>query len=423
MNRELLKEVIIHQNKTKFYKKLGIERENLGLIKTYIKLPHALIISGIRRCGKSTFLAQIASKYYNREVYYVNFDDERLVDFTVKDFNTLHEILMEVFDSKKIFFLDEIQNVAQWELFVRRMIDDGYKFFITGSNATLLSKELGTRLTGRNMTLALYPFSFKEFLKFHGIEVTKDSFYLSEEKAKIKRYFALYLSKGGMPEYLQYNDENVVTKVYEDILYRDIVARYEIKDVKALRELTLYLLSNIGSEYSYNRLKDMIHLKSENTVKNYLDYLESSFLFFTVNKFSYSVRNQYLSQKKIYCIDNGMVDSVGFKFSGNQGRYLENSVALELKKRFKELYYYKTSKNFEVDFLGRDKNRKMFLFQVCQNIDSKTTREREIRGLMETMQELKLQEGTILSGDTNESFVLDHKKITIKPVYQWLLND
>ncbi|MFC1484889.1 ATP-binding protein [bacterium] len=421
MDRELLKEVIINQNEQRFYKDLGIERKNLTIIERYLKLPQTIIISGIRRAGKSTFLAQIANKYYDRNVYYINFEDERLIDFSINDFNLLHELFIELLGHKKVFCFDEIQNIKKWELFVRRMYDDGYKFFITGSNASLLSKELSTRLTGRNIVIELYPFSFKEFLTFHNVSITNNSFYITKEKASIRKYFDMYLAKGGMPEYLKYNEEDMIKKVYEDILYRDIVSRYDIKDVKALRELAFYLLSNIGSEYSYNRLKNIVGLKSENTVKNYIHYLENSFLFFTLNKFTYSLKNQYFSQKKIYCIDNGITESIAFKFSENRGKYLENLVFLELKKRYEEIYYYKTANKYEVDFITRDKYRKIFLFQVAQKISQQETRQREIRSLVEAMNELNLNQAVILTEDNEEQLNINGKKISILSVYKWLL--
>lgn len=421
MHRELLKEIVISQNKNKFYKDLGIERENLHAFEKYIKIPHVIVISGIRRSGKSTLLSQIADKYYKRDVYYISFEDERLLDFTVKDFDMLYEVFVEVFGQKEVFFFDEIQNIDKWELFVRRMYDNKFKFFVTGSNASMVSKELGTRLTGRNITSNLFSFSFVEFLKFNNITIQEESFYITEERGKIKKYFDSYMRAGGMPEYLKYKEDEILKKIYEDILYRDIVSRYEISDVKALRELSFYLLSNVGNEYSYNNLKNVVRLKSENTIKNYVNYLENTLLLYTLNKFSYSLKTQYLSQKKIYCADNGIINAIAFSFSKNKGTYLENAVFLELKRRYEEIYYYKTLNNREVDFLVRGKHKKILLFQVCYDLNNKNTHDREVKGLVEAMEELKVKEAVILNMDYEKEEKVDEKKIIYKPVWKWMV--
>lgn len=273
MNRGILREIVLEQERDRKSVDPGIPRSCLEDISRYIRVPHAVIISGIRRSGKSTLLAQILNKYYEKGVYYLNFEDERLVDFNATDFNSLYETFLEIHGERKVFFFDEIQNVPKWETFVRRMQGKGHKFFITGSNASLLSKELGTKLTGRRISLELYPFSFDEFLLYKGYKLAKDAFSYTAERAAIKKHFAEYLRHGGMPEYLKYKDVTLLKRVYEDILYRDIVARYDIKQVKALRELGLYLLSNIGNLFSYNSLKNVLGVKSMNTVRSYSDYL------------------------------------------------------------------------------------------------------------------------------------------------------
>ena len=370
MNSSLLKEVVLEQRKVLESIDLGIKRQALGELAKYIRLPHSIVISGIRRSGKSTLLAQIIHNFYKDEGYYINFEDERLIEFSLADFNTLYEIFIELYGDKKTFFLDEIQNIPKWEIFVRRMQDRGYKFFITGSNASLLSKELGSKLTGRYISLELYPFSFKEFLDFNDYSPGKDTFLITSERGRIKRYFSEYLKKGGMPEYLKYKDDTLLKRAYEDILYRDIVARYEIKEVKALRELGFYFLSNIGGLFSYNSIKKLLRLGSVNTVKSYADYLENSFLIFTIPRFSYSLKNQLASAKKAYCVDNGLIEAVAFQFSQNKGKFLENLVFIELKRRYREIYYYKTNNGLEIDFLIRKDKRNALLIQVTEGLDS-----------------------------------------------------
>ncbi len=421
MHKPLLKEIVLEQEKNRQLVELGVKRETLDIISKYISLPHAVVISGIRRSGKSTLLNQIISNFYERGIYYLNFEDERLVDFEVNDFNNLYETFLELYGERKAFFFDEIQNAPKWEIFVRRMQDKGYKFFITGSNASLLSKELGTKLTGRCVSIELYPFSFNEFLSFKGYKLQKNALSYTAQRASIKKHFVEFLKHGGMPEYLKYEDPTLLKRVYEDILYRDIVARYDIKQVKTLRELGLYLLSNIGGLFSYNNLKKTLGVGSMNTVKSYADYLENSFLIFLVNRFSYSLKQQLVSNKKIYCIDNGLVESVAFQFSKNKGKFLENLVFLELKRRYPELYYYKTTNNLEVDFLAKSGRKDISLIQVADNLDNEKTMQREIGALTYAMNELKLKNALLLTEDSEEKVRLKDKTIAITPIYKWLL--
>jgi len=423
MQKTLLKEIILEQEQGRQALETGIPRAALEIVSKHIALPHTVVISGIRRCGKSTLLNQIVNNFYKKGVYYFNFEDERLVDFGVDDFNNLYEAFLEIYGERKVFFFDEIQNVSKWEVFVRRMQDKRCKFFITGSNASLLSKELGTKLTGRNISIELYPFSFMEFLLFKGIKLPKNVLSYTAERANIKKHFAEYLKHGGMPEYLKYKDQALLKRVYEDILYRDIVARYDIKQVKALRELGLYLLSNIGGTFAYNNLKRILGLGSMNTIKSYADFLENSFLIFLIGKFSYSLKQQFLALKKIYCIDNGLAESVAFQFSKNKGKFLENLVFLELKRKFPEVYYYKTPNNLEVDFLVKKGKKDLGLIQVTDNLDNEKTRTRELNSLMKAMDELKLSSALILTEDTDEEIKLKGKAITVKPIYKWLLKE
>ncbi|MBF0493815.1 MAG: ATP-binding protein [Candidatus Omnitrophica bacterium] len=423
MERSLLKEIILEQEKDRTGLDAGVPREALSGVYRYASLPHAVIVSGVRRSGKSTLLNQIIMDLYKGGVYYFNFEDERLVDFGVEDFNRLYEVFLEIYGEKRVFFFDEVQNIAGWEVFVRRMIGKGCKFFITGSNASLLSKELATKLTGRNISIELFPFSFKEFLSFNKFKLSKNSLSLTAERAALKKHFSEYLRFGGMPEYLKYQDTALLKRVYEDILYRDIVARYGIKRVKPLRELGLYFLSNIGSTFSCNNLKNVLGVGSTNTIKSYADFLENSYLIFLVNKFSFSLKEQLYSLKKIYCIDNGLAESVAFQFSKNKGKFLENLVFLELRRNFSEIYYYRTTNNLEVDFLVKSGKKEMQLIQVTDSMDKEKTRQREISAILKALDELKLKSAFILTEDSEEEIAAEGKSIQVKPVYKWLLEN
>lgn len=424
MEKTLLKEIILEQQKEIEQRtNKGIERTELSQLNKYLELPHTIIIAGIRRVGKSTLLLQIMESFYKDNCYYFNFEDERLLNFKVEDFNALYELFLEIKGKKKTFFFDEIQNISGWENFIRRMQDQENKFFITGSNASLLSKELGTKLTGRYVYIELLPFSFREYLSFKNVSFDENSFFQTEERAKLKKSFNNYLEEGGMPEYLKYKEKEILIRSYEDILYRDIATRYDIKQVKALRELALYLLSNLSGLFSYNSLKGFLRLGSVNTVKSYVEYLENSFLIFTVNLFSYSLKQQFVAPKKVYCADNGLANSISFRFSKDYGKFLENLVFLELKRRKKEIYYYKTKNGVEVDFLTKEENKIENLFQVTKSLGDFKTKEREIKSLVAAMEELKIKDGLILTEDEEDLIEDGSFMINVLPVWKWLLED
>lgn len=418
INKHELKQIIAEQEDMREDK--TVERAALETIRGYLNLPQAVIIAGIRRSGKSTLLRQIMADLKGK-YYYFNFEDERLINFKAKNFNDLYEALMEMHGDKEIFFFDEIQNIVGWERFVRRLQDKGKKFFITGSNATLLSHELGTRLTGRYVDYVLYPFSFAEFLRWRGDKFVQNDFLHSARRVEIKRLFNDYFLSGGMPEYVRFGSNEALKNVYESIIYRDIMTRYELKDEIALRQLCVYLFSNLSVPFSYRALQEMLRLGSMNTAKSYIQYLENSFLFFTVNKFDFSYRKQILSPKKAYCIDIALARVLGFSFSENKGRLLENIVFLELKRRGFDVFYYLNKTGKEVDFISRKDNKVNGAIQVCWSLTDEKTREREIGNLLEALAELKLKEGFILTEDEEDEIKIKGVKINILPVYKWLL--
>lgn len=399
----------------------GIERTKLAEISTYIDTPYAVIISGLRRAGKSTLLAQIAKKFYpGGEYFFINLEDDRLISFSAADFARLHELFIELFGNHKVFFLDEVQTIEGWEIFVNRMIRSGYKFYITGSNASLLSKELGTKLTGRHLPIELLPFSFSEYLALKGkspIDITRLT---TEQRGGLKNAFAEYVQKGGIPEAIKYPELPILKTLYDDILQKDIVIRNKLTDVKPLKELAYYLLSNITSLVSFNKLKDLLQLGSANTISSYAGYLEASWLFFVVNKYAFSLKEQQIANKKIYCVDSGLVNSIAFSFSKNKGKLLENIVFLCLWKKYKDVYYYKTRKNNEVDFYIP---KERLFIQTSQSLEDLTTRERELRALTEAMKEVEGSQGLILTEDEKNSLKIDNKIVPIFPIYEWMLSE
>ena len=414
MNKIQIKEIILDQNKYKEEENI-ISRDIFSEVEKDVKNPFIIIISGLRRSGKSTLLKQIMKKH---EGYYVNFDDDRLVQFKLEDFQLLYETLIEIYGEKKNFYFDEIQNISGWERFVRRLHDEKEKVFVTGSNASMLSRELGTHLTGRHLNVTIFPFSFKEFLKLRGIEINNESLFVTKEKSKIKRNFEKYLFEGGLPEYLKTENKEYLKTLYENILYRDIIVRYKLTNEKAIKELVNLAANSISKEISFNSIKKLLGLGSSTTVKEYFDYLENAYLIFLVPKFNYSLKKQIYSNKKVYLIDNALATQLGFRYSNDYGKLLENLVFIELKRKGKEIFYY--SDKHECDFVIREKTKINQAIQVCYEFNEEN-KNREINGLLEAMKEFKLNQGLILTYDQEDE--LEKKKIILKPVWKWLLEN
>lgn len=410
MEIKQIEEIILDQSSVFKAKESGMERE-LDFEK-FLKTKQITVISGVRRSGKSTLLRQISKKL--DDFYYINFDDERFINFKVEDFNNLLIVWQKQFSSKNIL-MDEIQNVPFWERFARRIHDEGYKIFLTGSNAKLLSSELATHLTGRYFKIELYPFSFRESLLFHNVKFIKPT---SEIKAGILNFFDSYLKNGGFPEYLTHKDAEFIKRTYEDIVYKDIITRFGIRETKPFRQLASFLFTNFTKEISYNSLGNILKIKSAVSVKNYIGFLEESYLVFELYKYDCSLKKQFVSSKKIYVIDNGMRNNVAFYFSEDRGRMLENAVFLELKRKGREIYYYK-EKN-ECDFIIKQKDKIVEAIQVAQKVNNGNEK-REIDGLLGAMEQFNLKEGLLLTESGGGERKIGKRKIKILPVWEWLL--
>ena len=294
-SKDQIKTMLLEQFDSFWGRGTGTEREQLAEVERAANLPHAVIVSGLRRVGKSTLLAQMAHKLGREAFYYVNFEDDRFLGFQPEDANALYQALLETFGERKIFVMDEVQNITGWEHFVRRFMDMDFKFYITGSNASLLSRELGTRLTGRYVPIELFPFSFKEFLRFCGEPLSDLQRMTTLEQARLKKQLDVYLQSGGVPDALKYPELPLLRTLYDDVLYRDIATRYRLDAVAALKELAFYLMSNPASPVSFNKLKDQFRLGSVNTIKSYIDYMENSWLVFTLNLYDFSVKRQQIA--------------------------------------------------------------------------------------------------------------------------------
>jgi len=419
ITKDILASALKEQAESFQARDLGVEREILGELKKTIFAPQITVITGLRRVGKSTLLAQIANKYLKDGYYFINFEDERLLNFQVKDFDLLHETLISMFGEKRTFLFDEIQNVPEWERFVRRLHDQGYKFIVTGSNASLLSQELGTRLTGRSIRVELFPFSFREFLSFREVNVPNLKVLTTKQKGQLLKLTKEYIVSGGIPDSLKYPELEIHKTLYDDVLYRDIATRYKLDNVKSLKELTFYLVSNISTLISFNKLKELLKLGSVNTVKSYIDYLENSWLFFVVNKYAYSLKEQQIAAKKVYGIDTGLVGSVGFSFSENMGKLMENVVYLQLRRKRQDIYYYKTAQDYEVDFFLPKENA---FIQVSQHFDAPETQERELRAITAAVLEQKeVTTHVVVTERDKQTIDREGLHIQVVPLYEWLL--
>jgi len=351
--------------------------------------------------------------------FFLNFDDDRLIQFSVEDFQQLYEIFIEHFGTQTNFFFDEIQNVKGWERFVRRLRDNGSKVYITGSNASMLSKELGTHLTGRYYQKVLYPFSFPEFIKYKKRTYNSQDFFTTRGRAEIKQLFNEFFEKGGFPAFLQSGNRNYLKSLYESILYRDIIVRNGLTNEKELLELIYYLASNVSKAASYNSLAKVIGVKNATTVKKYLEFIQNTYLIFAVSKYDFSLKVQIQNPKKFYFIDLALVKELGFFISEDKGRLLENLVFIELKRRLKEVYYH--NKIQECDFVIKEKLKIVEAIQVCWSVNNPETRAREIKGLTEALLAYNLKKGTILTDSEEENLEINGLEIVIKPVWKWLL--
>ena len=393
----------VYQYQKAYFKKAstGIPRNLLNTVD--LKDDHVKIITGIRRSGKSTLLMQIIKEIENFN--FLSFEDPRLIGFEVADFFKLEKVFQSD-NSTEIYFFDEIQNIKGWEQFVRTLHDKKIKVILSGSNASLLSKELGTSLTGRQLTYELFPFSYREFLK------------LKNEKQNIDS-FQKYLEMGGFPEFLKSANTSMLTQLFNDLIYRDIVARHGLRNADTVRDLGVYLASNIGKEFSYNKLAKTFELGSVHTMKSYISYFSDAYLFFTVPRFSYSLKQQAKNQKKIYGIDTGLMTNLSLSFSKDKGRMLENLVFIELKRKQKEIYYYKNKG--ECDFVVTKNKEIKSIIQVCYELNADNMA-REINGLQEAMDDLGSNKGLILTFNQEDAIQNAGGKIKVVPVWKWISN-
>lgn len=438
-NLEIKYAFILNMEKNKLKKAIIDQKEEIELLSSRIKIikrssfekykaytgsTQVKVIMGVRRCGKSILSYQLLK---DKPFAYINFDDEALANLTAEDLNDVLEVFYEVYGDFKYMLLDEIQNIAGWELFVNRLQRQKFNVIVTGSNANLLSKELSTHLTGRNIPLELYPFSFREFIKYHGVIVEDIGLLSTKERGLLKKRLEEYISTGGFPEVVKdpANKKVYLQSLYSDILNKDIIIRYKIKFSKTLREIANSLMSNTASHVSFNKIKNMFHLKSVHTALNYMSFLEESFLFFLVPRFSYKAKERAIAARKIYAIDTGMIGALSVSFSRNIGKIYENMVFLELKRRSSmgqsEISYWQDIYQNEVDFVVKEGRKIKELIQVCYDAGDYDTKKREVSALVKSGKELKCRKLIVITDDYEAEETIDGRKIKFIPLWKWLL--
>ncbi|TVQ74330.1 MAG: ATP-binding protein [Balneolaceae bacterium] len=361
---------------------------------------HVLIISGIRRCGKSTVLHQLLRRKH-KHAFYLNFEDPRLFDLEHNDFPRIDDVIAD--RENRTLYFDEIQVLDGWERYVRQKLDEGFQLVITGSNASLLSRELGTKLTGRHITKELFPFSWKEFCEFRSLGLSEDS-------------LTKYMEIGGFPEYVKTGNDDILHQLFEDILLRDIAVRYGVRDVKTLQRLALYLVSNVGNLVTGNKLRSLFGVGATSTVMEYFSHLEQTWLIHFVPRFSYSMRKQSINPRKVYAIDTGLVNVNSKSFSDDHGRMLENLVFLHLRRSFREICYF--SEKGECDFVVFEKGKAKKIVQVCYELTPDNL-DRELNGLFEALAFFDTDRGFIVTKNQTDRFERDGKTADAIPCHQF----
>lgn len=380
-----------------------ILREQLPHIKNVSE--YASIITGMRRVGKSTLLRQIATSKKYQHVTYLNFDDIRLTGFEADDFNRLYKEI-RTRESRELFF-DEIQLVKGWEIFIHQLLREDYTIYISGSNATLLSVDLGTHLTGRHLQNELFPFSYTEFLTFEKLEASAAT-------------FQQYMLKGGIPEYLRTQEPLILSSLLDDVLIRDIAVNKGVSNVQSLRQLAVYLLSNIGKPYSANRLKSVCGVASSTTVSDYISYMIDAYLIGSIGLYSDSLQVTARNPKKVYCYDTGLIASLSLSKTPDKGRLLENMVFIWLRHHYALDHIFYEQGDGECDFVAVDTaNHPELLIQVCYELNDDNF-QREMNGLTEAMRKYQLHEGFIITADDEDEFSTEAGKVNVVKAWKWM---
>jgi len=400
-------------------------------IKIPLKLNKIISIIGVRRCGKTYLLYQLIDMLLEsvpiENIVFIDFEDERL-SLEIMDMDLIIQGFMELYPETNLaecyFFFDEIQNISGWEKFVRRLFSNYCKnIVITGSNIKMLGSEISTSLRGRSLAFELLPLSFSEYLRFLSIPV---DLYDAQSKGKIYNAFNQYLHKGGFPELTHIHDKEiermVLQEYYQVMIFRDLVEHFNIVNIAGLKfflkRINACATKQVSVNQIFNEMKSSGYKISKNTLYDFLDHIESIFFAKLLKKYSHKITTQELGVKKVYIIDNGLMNAVIFKFSDDLGKSMEQIVYWELIRRKHEIFFYKN--HFECDFVVTDQD---YVIQVAYTMDDDSTRKREIKGIIETCKRLQMKQGIILTYDEEDQLSENSIDITIQPVINFLLTE
>lgn len=398
---QVIKQVADDQQKRIEKLENGLIREKTLNLKSFKS--HALIISGVRRCGKSTLMMQQMEHFEN--AFYLNFETPLLYGFSINDFERLDRIISA--KNAAWLFFDEIQIIEGWERYVRQKLDEKYFVVITGSNASLLSKELGTKLTGRHINQELFPFSYQEFLTYKNLERDENS--LME-----------YLNKGGFPEFIKTDDTEQLLQLFNDLIIRDIVVRHGIKDVKNLQLLSQFLISNVGNRITGNKLRQSFSIGANSTISKWFSYLEDTYLFSFVPVYKHSLKAQSINPHKVYAIDTGLIEVVSTNLQNDLGHKLENLVYLHLRRKYQQIFYF--DEDGECDFIVLDQQKGILIIQVCLELNQDNI-DRELNGIYKATKFFNQRKALIVTLGQKDLIKENEKMIHVIPVYDFLLDD
>jgi predicted AAA+ superfamily ATPase len=415
--------------------KESIEKDYPEIKERELQVPSDLnkiiTIIGARRSGKTHFLYSIITafrKTMKRELLvYINFDDDRLFPLEINSLNDFIEGYYELYpenrNEKVYFFLDEIQNITNWELFIRRIYDkENCHIYLTGSSSRLLSKEIATSLRGRTIVYELFPLSFSEYLKWKSI---KNIEYSIKSQSVVVNAFDHYTTASSLPELFNFPGEainNVLHEYINMVIYKDLIERYQLSNHYLIKYLVKFLLTNTGNLLSinkmYNDFKSMGLKVARQSLYQYIDYLEDAFIFYTVPIFTNNLREKNRNPRKVYCVDNGLKELVSI--TKDTGRLYENLVFLQLRRTHKEISYFKQKQ--EVDFCFYNDNKEVELINVCYSLSDHQTKQRELEGLNEAMIALNTKYSILINNGLDEEITIDNRTIKITPLWKWLLN-
>ena len=357
---------------------------------------HALVLTGVRRCGKSTLMSQRIRRNA-ADWFYLKFDSPQLVDMELGDSDALDRVIAR--SGARNLYFDEMHELDGWELYVLQKLDEGFRVCVTGSNASLLKGERATKLTGRHISRELFPFSFKEYCEYLG-------------KPHDWTEIDGYLKSGGFPRFLATRDESILFELFDDIMYRDVVAKHGIREMGAVQRLAAYLIENPGCRFSATRMLKSLNVSVASTVINWCDWFEDAYLFFFVPKYSDSVRAQLVNPRKVYSVDTGLVNVVSRRIVFNDALCFENMVFLALRRKYRDIFYF--DDGGECDFVCMEHHLPRVAVQACVKL-TKEDSGRETEGLTAAMRRFSFGEGFIVTKSQREDIKVDEGVIHVVP--------